>query len=400
MSSITNVVVDEIPIINKTKLAEVAAFKDYKIKSILPKITRKTIKFDLLNANPALANAIRLTVLEELDWKAFEISPNDIKTNEKNILINEFCDRIMLMPINQDIPDDAVFGISFVADHAGGIIKSDVVNQIGGKKFAGQICDLHRIAVLGPKKFLQVKNIRVVHGKGYENSKFTTCCFTYQLLDYIGIRSMESYHLELNEIAKVVDVLKHAKIKSKGPAEDYDALAGKRIMAITNPNVMERASEETKKRILSSDIIIEERLPEASSLVEMPKHFRLGFEFHNVDNPKAIVVRALEDIADRLNLIKSAINIDGSVNNPDMVSVVLADNKCQIVVRGEDDSISRLLVYYILELVPDIPLVNTTKIHANLRSFKLRIMHPQHLKILHDAIDYIIKLLAGLVKQL
>jgi hypothetical protein len=210
-AQIKNVVKMEIPVINKKVLDSHPAFKGVVLKSPIPKNSRYRVQFDLLGGSAALANAIRLTICEELQWKAFELDPKDIVTTEKNILVNELCDRIMLLPLNQNVNEDAIYKIEVVADahtkmsKVSTIVRSNAIEQSGGKKFSEPICDWSfRIALLNAGTRLVVNNIRVVTGKGYDNSKFSTGSFTYENMDYIDIRSLESYHLEVYEKIKTL----------------------------------------------------------------------------------------------------------------------------------------------------------------------------------------------------
>ncbi len=135
---IKNVVKTEIPVIDKKVLDSHPAFKNMSLKSPIPKNSRFRVQFDLLEGSAALANAIRLTVCEELQWKAFELDPKDIVTTEKNILINELCDRIMLLPLNQNVNEDAIYKIEAVADahtktsKTSTIVRSSAIEQSGG----------------------------------------------------------------------------------------------------------------------------------------------------------------------------------------------------------------------------------------------------------------------------
>lgn len=401
---IKNVVKTEIPVIDKKVLDSHPAFKNMSLKSPIPKNSRFRVQFDLLGGSAALANAIRLTVCEELQWKAFELDPKDIVTTEKNILVNELCDRIMLLPLNQNVNEDAIFKIEVVADahtktsKTSTIVRSSAIEQSGGKKFSEPVCDWSfRIALLNAGTRLVVNNIRVVTGKGYDNSKFSNGAFTYENMDYVDIRSLESYHLEVYEKVSITELAKHLKIKdTSDPGKLYDAVSAKRIIMISDPTAISRASKEVVDRVNGFDHIIENRIEPASSLTEDPKNFRLGFEFYNVQGVQGaveVVQRAIADITERLEYLSEHIS---KRSDPDRITISENEDKCTITVRGEDDAIANLIVTYVVMRVPDIPLINYRKVHPNLRSFKLRIMHPQYMKVLTDTIAELVAMMKKL----
>jgi DNA-directed RNA polymerase subunit L len=165
---------------------------------------------------------------------------------------------------------------------------------------------------------------------------------------------------------------------------------------ISDPTAISRASKEVVDRVNGFDHIIEQRIEPASSLVEDPKNFRLGFEFYNagsIDGAVEVVQRAITDIVERLEYLNEHIQ---KRTDPDRITISESDDKCTIVVRGEDDAIANLIVTYVLMRVPDIPLINYRKVHPNLRSFKLRIMHPQYMKVLTDTIAELVAMMKKL----
>lgn len=198
-------------------------------KEIYPDVFNRKITFELQGLGTEYANAIRVCTLQEIEWKTLEVNTEQIKYNDKNrepdILMAEFCKRIGLIRVRQDIPNDAVFSLQ--AAHATRatnktspdaeyhIVYSGDLKQTGGGKITNKPFDSrYRLAALSPGKVIRVQDIRVVTGKGYENGKFTTCSFEYEPLEYMDVDYLSEKEQITSHMTSIDDIQKEIKGKA------------------------------------------------------------------------------------------------------------------------------------------------------------------------------------------
>lgn len=431
--SIKNIQIQELKIEPKH-----AAFADIP-KTIYPDSINRKISFELLGLGTEFANAIRVCTMEEIEWKALEVDETLIKYEDPNrepdIIMAEFCKRISLIPIRQDISDDTKFSLQVAntgsidkksnPDVEYRIVYSGDLRRSGGSGGSGgsghDLFDSRfRLAALSAGKVIEVNGIKVVKGYGYENAKFTTCSIEYKCLDYVDV-----YYLSAkDQINSFMTSLNDIRATPAGK----NATANSRIIIIPDPAYVAFASAHTKERIKSNfDIVIEKSsIQPISSSIARPKHYYMSFTFFcNVD-PKKILVQSLQTLKERIDRIRKVlqdfiVGVGGTsgvasestisgveksfmeISIPDTADSVagLSEDKRipSILIRGEDHVIGNLIVKTVLDLDPKTPMINYKIIHPSNRSVVINVMHPQPIKIVIDALNTCYDIFDKLQKQ-
>lgn len=383
-------------------------------KEIYPDINNRKIEFELHGLGPEYYNAIRVCTLQEIDWKALEVNPDQIKYTDSNrepdILIPEFCKRIGLIRINQDISDDAVFSLQAVNSASGKrsttspdvqyqIVYSGDLKQTSGGKMKGSTRPFdsrYRLAALSPGKVIRVSGIGVVTGKGYENAKFTTCSFTMRNLDYMDVDYLSDKEQITSHMTALADIQKEAA-KSRATATRES-----KVIVIPDSGFLAACPKSMQDKIKNRyDIILSDsKIQPTSSAMAKPKHVHMSFTFFCEVDPKEVLVRSLQTLKDRLQAIRKYLQAyaDGSLESESsdqigFIEITLPDSADQlgkqvptILIRGESYTIGNLIVKTVLELDPKISLVNYKIIHPSNRSVLIRVVHAQPIKIVIDAL--------------
>lgn len=378
-------------------------------KDLVPTSVSHHISFQLENVNAAVANAVRVCTMEEIEWKALYVETSDIVCNEPGVLLTELCDRIGLIPINQDIPNDTRFSLHAANDassltnvtvYSGDLIRSGGGgSSSGSKRKSADFDERFRLVSLSPGKTIQINNIRVVTGYGFENAKFNTCGFEYDTMDHIEVHYLSEKEQILSHMTAVSDIVAEMK-RLKHKVTDTH-LYGKRIIAIPNTDILKACPDNVRDRVKNRfDIILENtKLQPTSSSIAKPKHFYIAFKFFAEVDPLLVMRNTMQSLKDRLLAIKTHIDahmsaqtaqaaqtaqtsVEITVSGHDAAHVSIAE----ILVRGEDHVIGNLIVKTILELDPKIAGVLYKIIHPSNRSMIIKVMHSQPLKIVVDAI--------------
>jgi len=162
----------------------------------IPKNPHKQISFELHNSTPAFANAIRRCLTNELELKYLTVSMNDIHTNDDFIINDVIQQRLEMISIDQDIPDDAVMTIVFennsnismdaYTDYLristprdnrsskSSLVKSDTMF----------VNNLINICCINPHKFISIKNIKVKKTTGIENGRTSLGTIGYKIINH------------------------------------------------------------------------------------------------------------------------------------------------------------------------------------------------------------------------
>jgi DNA-directed RNA polymerase subunit L len=250
-----------------------------------------------------------------------------------------------------------------------------------------------RLVSLSPGKTIQINNIRVVSGRGFENAKFNTCAFEYDTLDHIEVHYLSEKEQILSHMTAVSDIIAEMKrLKQARAGTPGMPLYGQRIIAIPNTDILRACPESVRDRVKNRfDIILENtKLQPISSSLAKPRHFYLAFKFFAEVDPLAVMQRTMQSLKDRLLAIKAY--IDAYITDADAapvgssVEITVSGSIAEILVRGEDHVIGNLIVKTILELDPNVAGALYKIIHPSNRSVVLKVMHSQPLKIVTDAI--------------
>jgi DNA-directed RNA polymerase subunit L len=374
-------------------------------KELIPTAKSHEISFQLEDCNTAVANAIRVCTIEENDWKALYVDTSQVICKEPDVLLTELCDRIGLIPINQSTPDDARFSLHASNTAASlsnvNVYSGDLIWSGGSKSGASALPfdERFRLLSLSPGKTVQINNIQVVHGHGYDNAKFSICSFEYDIMDHIDVYYLSEKEQILSHMTAVSDIAAEMKrLKQKPPAELY----GKRIIVIPNTDIIKTCPDSVKNKIKNNyDIVLENsQLQPISSAVAKPKQFRMKFRFFCEVDPREVLQQTMQTLKDRLLGVKTYLDayadttddtgsdenlgntVEITVSNPEQQTLSIAS----VLIRNEDDVIGNLIVKTVLELDPNVGMAVYSKIHPSNRSVIVKVMHAQPIKLITDAI--------------
>jgi len=417
-------------------------------KELYPDVFSRKISFELMGLGSEFANAIRVCTMEEIEWKALEVDEAQIKYDdpkrEPDIIIDEFCMRIGLIPIRQDTPNDAKFSLQVAntgntstsdkkdsPDIEYRIVYSGDLKQSGGSGSSsgksGRLFDSRfRLVALSSGKIIEVNNIGVVTGKGYENAKFNTCSFEFQCLDYV-----DAYYLSAKEqINSFMTSL--TAVRKESPKKEVTAKS--KVIIIPDSSFIASASERTKEKIKNNyDIVLENsKIQPVSSSTERPKHYYQSFTFFCDVDPKKVLVQSLQTLKDRIDRIRAVLQefqskkptkkdeeradeegerttVSGveksfmEISMPEETESVAGSSGDKriptILIRGEDHVIGNLIVKTVLDLDSNTPFVNYEIKHPSNRSVIINIMHQEPIKIIIDALSKCYDIFDNLQKQ-
>lgn len=151
---------------------------------LLPQFLHKQFKFEIINTNNDFANAIRRCLINELDIKILTVHMSDIFVDDKYLLTDLIKDRIELLSINQNIPDNLKFQLNVTNDTLNimNIMSSDLIPNDGSSNnnyFNTNI----KICELNSNKTIVINNIKVNTNNGIFNSKYELACIEYEVIN-------------------------------------------------------------------------------------------------------------------------------------------------------------------------------------------------------------------------
>lgn len=336
------------------------------VKAMLPPPVR-TISFELHNANPAVANAIRRTAISEVKTKALYYDALSVETNEEYIVPDNLHDRIALIPLDQDCPEDATFSLD-VANISEARTIDVLAADIEGRKnyFNPQF----RLATLHQGKYLRIPKIHVKTGYGYEHSRWSlTRDISYTNLDYVDVAFLTP----------------HGSIdKRKVKKEDLDKMLQKRKIKIPEGKevlIVESAKRTHEPNLHPRYVPVEETLQSHLSTNATPSNFALSFTFCNIA-PRKGMLKIFDSIIERLNAILEYDKPESTI-----VRFIRKDNLVHFYISNETHTIANLIVQKIMDLDPGVGLVNACLEHPLNRAITINLRHAQPDKILKDAIS-------------
>lgn len=149
-----------------------------------PPLLNKTLIFELKDANCAIANAIRRTLISEIPIKHLTVSLVDIKTTDPYIIGEVIKKRIEMIPISQSIKDDLVFSVRVendtdsYSDVLSSEIKVNGVNQTKDIMPAIPICDINS------GTSFSANDIHVVESYGFDNARVSIGRVAYEIINH------------------------------------------------------------------------------------------------------------------------------------------------------------------------------------------------------------------------
>ena len=149
----------------------------------IPSVLNRTVEFELIDANCALANAIRRTLIAEMPIKHLTVALPDIKTNDPYVIGEAIRKRIEMIPISQDIDMDSVFSIRFEnnSDSYVDVLSSEI--KLNGNAVSSDIVPSIPICDINSNTSISINDIHVVESYGYYNSRASIGKVSYEILD-------------------------------------------------------------------------------------------------------------------------------------------------------------------------------------------------------------------------
>lgn len=324
--------------IQKVKVEKLWGYKDSYGLDLFP----EKISFEITNTNASIANAIRRTLLDELESKQLDFADSNtedqitsIETDDKDILDDFIRTRIRNIPLNQEVSDSQTYKLHVKNTTAVPIIvRSDQI--IGGKK--GDFNKTFRLFTLNPSKEITINNIHVVRGYGYQDASFS-------IVGGVGYKALDEIPL--------------SEDKSKGK----------------------------------------------SSLECNPAHYYMEVTLNGNINPKKLLKKCMENILERIirveNAFEEAKKSDEDVYESDVLDIIYEAKKNIYRIHNETYTIGNLLSRAIYNLDTTIPMVNCTVPHPDSRLVVVNVITTpsNRNKIFGDAIKKIKAEFTSLAKQ-
>lgn len=160
----------------------------------IPSVVNQTVAFELRDANCALANAIRRTLMSEMPIKHLTVSLADIKTTDPYIVGELIRKRIEMIPISQSINEDSAFAILFEnkEDEYIDVMSSEI--KLNGVSSSKDITPFIPICDINSGTSFSVNDIRVIESYGYSNSRVSIGRVAYEIIDHdMNLPSNTSY---------------------------------------------------------------------------------------------------------------------------------------------------------------------------------------------------------------
>ncbi len=317
-------------------------------------LQQQEFSFELHGVNIAIANGIRRVIESGVPVKCFNVSPDDIESNDPYVIPEYIVQRIRLIPCKQTININSGFGLDYINNgydiqevmtaeiKYGGLIAEKSEKRGGSlpdsndkspqtetslKSGAAENSNLFdgtiALTDLNPNCFLRIKNIRVVWGRGYDYGGFTVAhgCVCLPLW----------------------------------------------------------AANQAPYSISSSCSDIRDHL--------------IRFQTNGTEPPPSIVKRACSEIISRLKSAETKLATNLHTRDSE------TDHVHRLVIEGEDDTIGNILMKTILDIEPEISacVYTVNNIDRNMH-LELRHMEPKHLimKAIHDSVN----LLGDIAKQI
>lgn len=326
------------------------------------------IYFELV-ANCAIANAIRTVVMEEIKVKCLEVKYSEISTTMHGLPKLELATRIGFIKLDQSTPlsttfelhcnnnDSAAYSKVFDASH----LKSNDGKKYFDEKFG--LCELDA------GTSVDIKNIRVVEGYGYDNARFiVTTDFTYDIIDYVEVIKLSEKGNFINARVRRTDL---EKVAGKG-ATDHGAPVRDIILVPSKDIPIDKELTDGYKLIYAD-------IPSFSSEGANPQEFALSFRTHGNMPAKDLVILGINTIIERLEAAKASADIP-----------VEHKNETYFIIPGEYYVMAGLIESEILEIVPDIPYVTGEISHPDARECTIRLQHPKPADIYLKAVESLI----------
>lgn len=134
-------------------------------RKLIPKYRLNEVQIHLKNTKTAVSNAIRRTLVDELDIKCLHVDIEDIETDDTNILKHALKKSVESIVISQDVPDNLRYTLEYINDTA----TSQMVTASSlhtDHKLTIPFNETFRLITVRAGKQLKIKNIYIKTSQG------------------------------------------------------------------------------------------------------------------------------------------------------------------------------------------------------------------------------------------
>ena len=315
------------------------------IKKLLPKKSKITVSFEMLNTNVSIANGIRRCLSDEMEVQSFDFDEyKDLITDDPFILCDFIKKQIELLPISQEMNLDGI-DIKLFKEN-----KTDEIIDVTSDDF-------------------------IIESNADKKNKTN---FKQKDLEEIVEGNIVLCRLRPNNYIKINNIF-----ISKGIAK-HDAAKYSLLSNITY-------------KILDVDPIVETRTGQTgvSSMLSDPKHFFLSYTTHrNIEYPQKLMIKCCDTLISRLeNILTDMKNVSNSdtIYMSGVLTLESSGNLKKIHIINEYWTIINMISQYCYILTKkNIKFVAPSIIHPEKEVGVISIIHPEFSTLIQNSIKAII----------
>lgn len=348
-------------------------------------LTRQRISMVITDTIPSIPNALRRVIVGCLvPVKIISCELTDIDSTDPYLLSYEVRNnRLQLIPIKQNIPDDISLSLHIEnTSNQVRIVKSEDITGIEG------YCDPQLpLFSMQPKTKVDIPTIQVVQGAGYlNNAAFSIVgSYRYEHLDYLKVGYLGKFGSHLIKRAKLSDIF---KIIGANPDSDPVDYLDKRILVI-DPEYDKELNAYNKDVY---DYIITDPVKFYSCTEVTPSYTYLSFDTFGTKDTRDILADAIKYLAESINSIRKGITTSTDM----LVTMTKKDDLYLLTVRNSTAVIAEMISKMILQMVP--VTCNYTIPTYSSSEFTIRLKHPDGIKVYRDALDKLLEVFESMIK--
>jgi DNA-directed RNA polymerase subunit L len=310
---------------------------------------KNSVRCDLIDSNEAFANGIRRVFNDELEIKIMFVHPSNLDTDDKFILPDNIIERINLIPIEQNIPEEqenTTLSLRITND-TGDIMniysKDILINEKKGGKSSKNLFNQNIIlCTLRPGKYIYINNISFKKKQGFINNTYTAGTHRYECINVDFTKSSSSQNL------------KDFRIEFR----DNGNIGNKNIIKMIRDNLYKRV---IRVKNLTKEYI----LPDDTSVVS--QSIENINEVYIIKNTNIVDLHSIHNSSDGLNS-----------NNSDIY---------EIHIKGEYHTLGNIITKYVYLENKNIELINYKLEHILKNKVIICIKHSDYKNIINNALE-------------